>query len=93
MMAKMRMDDYGVWVHARKPYVLKKERAMSPQEVAAKGRRTTARRAFFLIRHDPDKRDLVNFFAKVLGGKLDLTDDILSRAHQVAIDHAGAILH
>lgn len=91
-MVKMRMDDFGIWVHAHAPGKYKKMRKMRPQEVAARERRAVVRRAYFLIRDDPCHRDITLTFARALGGKIDLTDDLLHQATQIVFEHADTTL-
>lgn len=94
-MTKLRMDSYGVWVHARSR---KEDRAIrvwppsSPREAAIRKRRSIVRQAYFLIRNDKDRHDTMWIFVRALGGKTDLTDEILEAARQVIADHHGAVL-
>lgn len=92
-MAKpLKLDQWGVWIRDHKKPSFKKPLKMTPLAEIRQERRAIVRRAYFLIRHDPDKKDLVREFAKALGGKIDLTDAILNRAHQIVHDHGGATL-
>ncbi len=88
-MAKpLKRDKFGIWVHdhsARKP----PSRKMRPAELVAKERRDPIRRAYFIIRDDPAKRDLVTTFARALGGKTDITDDMLHEAAVISNGHRG----
>lgn len=90
-MPKMKLDDYGVWIHAHKPHRVRAHRPR-PQFEIIEDRRRVVRQAFFLIRSDVDQQELVNLFARALGGKIDLTDEILEKAKKTIHDHRGAIL-
>lgn len=46
-------------------------------------RRRIVRQAFDRIRHSPQERLMVDMLAKVLGGKMDLTIDVLATAESI----------
>ena len=91
-MVKMRLDEWGVWVHAQKRHIFKKQRPLSQKQEHIVSRRRIVRQAYFLIRDDPVQKELVLVFARSLGGKIDLTDEILEKAEQTIHAHQGAIL-
>lgn len=45
--------------------------------------RKTLRAAFDLIRHDQDQRPLVDMFASALGGRREVTGELLESAEQI----------
>ena len=94
-MAKLKLDSYGIWVHdhsKRRSMVAKRATEAIFENLSITERRAVVRRAYFLIRHEPDRHNITLQFARCLGGKIDLTPDILERANRIIVLHHGSVL-
>lgn len=76
-MMPTRIDEHGIIVNVR--YASD----MSPRYKEITRKRRIVREAFDNIRNSPQERLMVDMLAKVLGGKLDLTGDVLATAEAI----------
>lgn len=83
MVKPLRKDQFGIWVRDHTARRLPKTEKMRPQEALAKERRDPIRRAYFAIRSDPSQSEMARLFARALGGKIKITEDMLREANRI----------